>query len=73
MNLESVIQGEVSQKEKNIYINEYTWKIEKWNWWTYLQGRKRDADIENTVGEGEGGMNWESSMETYITTCKTDS
>ena len=31
MNLESVIQGEVSQKEKNIYINEYTWKIEKWN------------------------------------------
>ena len=28
---------------------------------TYLQGRKRDADVENglvdTAGEGEGGMN----------------
>ena len=25
------------------------------------------------VGEREGGMNWESSMETYTTICKTDS
>ena len=37
--------------------------------WTYLQGQNRDADIENrpldTVGEGEGGMNRESSMETH--------
>ena len=33
------------------------------------QGSNRDADIEkrlvDTVGEGEGGTNWESSMETY--------
>ena len=55
-----------SEREKNIsYINAYIWKLEKWNWWTYLQGRNRDTDIENTVGEGEGGMNWESSTETY--------
>ena len=35
-----------------------------------MQGRNRDADIEkrlvDTVGEGEGGMNWECSIKTYI-------
>ena len=34
-----------------------------------MQGRKRDTDIENTLvdtaGEGEGGMNGESNIETY--------
>ena len=31
MNLETVIQNEVSQKEKNIsYINTYMWNLEKW-------------------------------------------
>ena len=31
MNLESVIQGEVSQKEKNnIHIGAYIWNLEKW-------------------------------------------
>ena len=31
MNLESVIQSEVSQKEKNKYlINVYIWNLEKW-------------------------------------------
>ena len=37
----------------------------------------RDADIEkrlvDTVWEGEGETNWESSIETYITVCKTNS
>ena len=32
-------------------------------------GQNGDKDIENryvdTVGEGEGGTNWESSVETY--------
>ena len=36
---------------------------------TYLQGGSGDSDIENrlvvTVGEGEGGTNWESSVEIY--------
>ena len=32
MNLEPVIQSEVSQKEKQIsYINTYIWNLEKWN------------------------------------------
>ena len=31
MNLETVIQSEVCQKEKQIsYINAYTWNLEKW-------------------------------------------
>ena len=29
MNLEPVIQSELSQKEKNKYINVYIWKLEK--------------------------------------------
>ena len=36
---------------------------------SYLQGRNRDTDIENKlvdpVEEGEGGTNWESSIDIY--------
>ena len=57
---------EWSLKEKNKYhILMYKWNLERWYWWTFLEGNKGDADIENrlvgTVGEGDGGMNWESS------------
>ena len=42
-------------------------------WWTYFQGRNKNSDIENrlmdTVGEGEGGPNWESSFEIHILLC----
>ena len=35
----------------------------------YLQGRSRDADVENgyldTRREGEGGMNWEIRIDIY--------
>ena len=45
----------------------------KWSWWTYLQGRNTDADIENgladTAGEGEGGINWKSNIEPYTLSC----
>ena len=63
-----------SEREKPIlYINAYIWILEKWSWWTYLQGRKRDADVENglvdTGGDGEGGTNWESSMDIYTLPC----
>ena len=34
-----------SEGEKQIsYANSYIWNLEKWYWWTYLQGRNRDAD-----------------------------
>ena len=53
-----------------IFVRSYI-ILENLYWWTYtyLQGRNRDADIENrlveTAREGEGGMNGESSIETY--------
>ena len=30
MNLKLIIQSEVSQKEKNKYINAYVWNLERW-------------------------------------------
>ena len=60
-----------SEKERQIsYINTHIWNLERWYWWTYLQGSKGDTDIKKsllvTVGEGEAGMTWETSVETYI-------
>ena len=68
------MQSEVSQKEENIsYIKAYIWNLEKWYWWTYLQGKNGDTDIENrlvgAVGEGESRMNGESSIDMYTLPC----
>ena len=69
MNLEPIIQSEVSQKEQVSYINAYMWNLERWYWWTYLQGSNGDADTENrladTVMEEKGGMDWERNIKTY--------
>ena len=52
-----------------MHINIYMWHPEKWHKWIYFQGRDGDTDAENglvgTAGEGEGGMNWESSTAVY--------
>ena len=55
MNLEPVIQSEVSQKEKNKYVNAYIWNLEKWYWGICLQGRNRDSNLENgpTTQQGQ--------------------
>ena len=58
MNLESVIQSEVSQKEKNKYHipMHYIWNLERWYCWTYLQNSNGDTDIENRLtNKAEGG------------------
>ena len=57
MNLEPIIQSEISQKEKNIsYINAYTWNLEILYWWIYFQGNNGDADIENRfMDTGDAG------------------
>ena len=38
-----------------------------------MQGMNRDADIQNrlvdTVGEGEGEVNWESNTDIYTLPC----
>ena len=59
-----------SEREKQIsYMNAYIWSLERWPWWTYLQGSSGNTHIENrladTAGEGAGGTNWESSVETH--------
>ena len=51
-----------SEREKQMsYISTYTWNVEKWYRWTYLQSRNRDTDIENkcidTKGVCGGGCN----------------
>ena len=46
MNLEPIIQSEVSQKEKDTYIS-YIQKLEKWYLRIYLQGSNGEIDIEN--------------------------
>ena len=70
MDLETVRQSEVSQKEKQILcIDAYIWNLEKWYRSSYLQSRNNDTDIENkcmdTKGEREGGRNWEIEIDTY--------
>ena len=57
-----------AEREKQIsYVNAYIWTLERWYGWTYLQGRKRDSDVKNSlldiVEEGEVGMIWESNTE----------
>ena len=73
MDLESIIQSEVSQREKQIlHINAYIWILEKWYSWTNLLGRNRNADIvsghADTVEKEKGGMNWEIRFDinTYV-------
>ena len=80
MDLESIMQSEVSHKEKNKYcILTHIWNLERWYCWTYLWGSSGGADIKHRLmdtggwGEGESAMNGESSMETYTTICKIDS
>ena len=62
-----------SEREKQIQsLSTDIWNLEKWYWWTYLQGKNRDADIEklvNTAGKGQGGTNWESNIEIQTLPC----
>ena len=48
IDLESVIQSEISRKEKKklLQVNAYMWNLEKWYRWTYLQDR-RNRDTWN--------------------------
>ena len=63
MNLEPVIQTEVSQKEKNKYWNIYM-EFRKMVLMNLVENR-----VVDTVGKGEGGMNWESGIDIYTLSC----
>ena len=60
-----------SERERQIlYINAYVWNLERQYQWSYMQSSKGDTDVKkrilDSVGEGEGGMIWEYSIETCI-------
>ena len=70
----SLLHKVKSERDKQTsYINTYIWNLEKWYWWTYFQGRTRDADGANrpvhTAEEGERRMNWESGIDVYALPC----
>ena len=70
------IEWSKSEREKQIwYTKSYIRNLERWYWWSNLQGNSGDTDIETRfmTKEWEGGIYGESNMETYITICKTDS
>ena len=52
------------------YIIAYTWNLERWYQWPYMRDSKRDTDVKSrlldSVGEGEGGMILENSIEICI-------
>ena len=79
MNLEPVIQSEVSQKEKDKYcILMHIYRIQKNGTEEFIYRvtvKKQTQKIELwTWGEGgEGKIYGKSNMETYFTICKIDS
>ena len=76
MNLEPIIQSEVSQKEKDKYLM-HIYEMEKHDTEEFTQQQWRSRHREQTYGHGERGgegeMYGESNMETYITMWKIDS
>ena len=80
MNLEPIIQSEVSQKEKNKYhilthIYTESRKMVLTNLFTGQQWRHRNREQAYGHGErgGQGEIYGKSNMETYITICKITS
>ena len=78
MNLEPVIQSEVSQKEKDKYhILMHIYGIhkngtEEFIYWAAMEKQTQRIDLR-TWGEGrEGEMYGKSNIETYIAICKID-
>ena len=79
MNLELIIQSEVSQKEKNKYhilTYIYIWNLEN-ETEEFIYRAALEKQRVQTCGHGEKGgegeMYGKSDMEAYITICKTDS
>ena len=62
IDLETVIQNEVSQKEEKRILHNitYMWNLEKLNRLTYLQNRNRETDVENKLMvTKEGTKGWD--------------
>ena len=78
INLETIIQSEVSQKEKDKYhILRHIYGIQKNSAEDFICRAAMERHREQIYGhgerEGQGEMYGKSNMETYITICKVDS
>ena len=78
MNLEPIMQSEVSQKEKDKYcILMHIYRIYKNGTEEFIYRAAMEKHREQTYGHGEmeveGEMYGKSNMETYVTICKIDS
>ena len=73
MDLECVIQSEVSQKEKKqTYNMAYMWNLEKSQRLTHWQSRNRQMQRPNLPlprGKRGGWMNWETGIGMYTPLC----
>ena len=63
-----------SERERQVlHITTCIWNLERWWWWSYMQGRKGNTDVKNrlfdSVGEGKGRMIWENRMEICTLLC----
>ena len=78
MNLEPTIESEISQKEKHKYILMHLYGIQKngteeFIYRAAVEKQTQTIDLWTQRGGGKGEIYRKSNMETYITTCKTDS
>ena len=78
MNLEPIIQSEVSQKDDKYHILTHIYRIWKNGTLEFIYRAPVEKDIEDkTYGHGERGgegeMYGKSNVETYIAICKIDS
>ena len=46
-----------------VYLKGYIWNLEKWYWWTNLQGRNRDSDTESRLVDSRGRRGWDELRE----------
>ena len=74
MDLESVIQSEISQKEKTNVIYESIYVDSRIRYrWVDLQGSDRDANVEkghvDTLRDEEGRTNWKIAIDIYTLPC----
>ena len=48
------------RKRQMLYISTHIWNLERWYWWSYVQGNRGDTDIKNRLLDsvGEERMGW---------------
>ena len=65
------------RKRQLLYINTYTWELERWYWQSYMKGSNGDTDVKNrlldSVGEDEDMMIWRIALkDVNYHLCKID-